>query len=260
MEDPLTTEQQDDRDRFRKLALVTHVTRYAGQGATQALAQDGYRVVCHDDTFADPVARETFCSANPGYIALSEQRPDRLVEAALEHGEAIDTIVSNDYVPRPLNRLTLEEANADDIRGMFEALTIFPFLLLQSAIEPMRAAGGGSVIFITSSVGKRPLAYNPIYGPARAATTALVESAAKTLSREGILLYAIGPNFFNNPTYFPTSDWETSAALRERVDRDVPLGRLGRQDEMGALIAFLASRRAAPIAGQFIAFTGAYLP
>jgi NAD(P)-dependent dehydrogenase (short-subunit alcohol dehydrogenase family) len=243
-----------------KLALVTHVTQFAGQGAAQALAQDGYRVLCHDDTFVDPVARETFCSANPGYIGLSEQRPDRLVEAALEHGEAIDTIVSNDYVPRPLNRLTLEEATADDVRRMFEALTIFPFLLLQSAIKPMRAAGGGSVIFITSSVGKRPLGYNPIYGPARAATTALAESAAKTLSRDNILLYAIGPNFFNNPTYFPSSEWETSAALRERVDREVPLGRLGTQDEMGALIAFLASRRAAPLAGQFLAFTGAYLP
>ena len=130
-----------------------------------------------------------------------------------------------------MNRLTLEGASEADIRRMFEACSIFPMLLLQSAIKPMRAAGGGSVIFITSSVGKRPIGYNPIYGPVRAATTALAEAAAKTLTRDNILLYAIGPNFFNNPTYFPTSEWETSAELRERVDRDVPLGRLGRQDE-----------------------------
>lgn len=256
----MTAEPIQNADQTPKIALVTNVTQFAGPGALQALIEDGYRVVCHDDTFGAPLARETFCSANPGCVALSEQRPDRLVEATLEHGNAIDTIVSNDYIPRPQNRMTLEGASEEDVRRMFEACTIFPIRLLQSAIKPMRAAGGGSVIFITSSVGKRPLGYNPIYGPARAATTALAESAAKTLSRDNILIYAIGPNFFNNPTYFPTSQWETDAALREKVAREVPLGRLGKQEEMGALIAFLASRRSAPLAGQFFAFTGAYLP
>lgn len=256
----MTQEHQDDNDRMPKLALVTNVTQFAGPASVQGLGADGYRLVCHDDTFTDPAVREAFCSLNPGCIALSEQRPDRLVKATLEYGDAIDTIISNDYVARPLNRVGLEDASEADIRRMFEALTIFPILLLQSAIKPMRASGGGSVIFITSSVGKKPLAYNPLYGPARSATTALAESAAKTLSRDNILLYVIGPNFFNNPTYFPTSDWETNAALRERVEREVPLGRLGRQDEMGALISFLASRRAAPLVGQFFAFTGGYLP
>nr|1ZMO_A Chain A, halohydrin dehalogenase [Arthrobacter sp. AD2]1ZMO_B Chain B, halohydrin dehalogenase [Arthrobacter sp. AD2]1ZMO_C Chain C, halohydrin dehalogenase [Arthrobacter sp. AD2]1ZMO_D Chain D, halohydrin dehalogenase [Arthrobacter sp. AD2]1ZMO_E Chain E, halohydrin dehalogenase [Arthrobacter sp. AD2]1ZMO_F Chain F, halohydrin dehalogenase [Arthrobacter sp. AD2]1ZMO_G Chain G, halohydrin dehalogenase [Arthrobacter sp. AD2]1ZMO_H Chain H, halohydrin dehalogenase [Arthrobacter sp. AD2]AAK len=242
------------------IALVTHARHFAGPAAVEALTQDGYTVVCHDASFADAAERQRFESENPGTIALAEQKPERLVDATLQHGEAIDTIVSNDYIPRPMNRLPLEGTSEADIRQMFEALSIFPILLLQSAIAPLRAAGGASVIFITSSVGKKPLAYNPLYGPARAATVALVESAAKTLSRDGILLYAIGPNFFNNPTYFPTSDWENNPELRERVDRDVPLGRLGRPDEMGALITFLASRRAAPIVGQFFAFTGGYLP
>jgi 3-oxoacyl-[acyl-carrier protein] reductase len=256
----MTPEHESDKDGMPKLALVTNATQFAGPAAIQALTADSYRVICHDDTFVDPGALETFSSMNPGCVAISEQRPDRLVKATLEYGEAIDTIVSNDYVPRPMNRMKLEDASEGDIRRMFEALTIFPILLLQSAIKPMREAGGGSVIFITSSVGKQPLGYNPIYGPARSATTALVESAAKTLTRDNILLYAIGPNFFNNPTYFPTSDWETNAELRERVEREVPLGRLGKQEEMGALIAFLASRRAAPLVGQFFAFTGGYLP
>lgn len=255
----MTTESKKDQNNMPKLALVTHVTQFAGPGATKALIQDGYQVICHDDTFGDSAVRDAFCSANPNCIALSEQNPSRIMDAALEHG-TIDTIVSNDYIARPANRMTLEGASEDDIRRMFDACTIFPILLLQSAVKPMREAGGGSVIFITSSVGKRPLAYNPIYGPARAATTALVESAAKTLSRDNILVYAIGPNFFNNPTYFPTSDWESNAELRERVEREVPLGRLGTQEEMGALISFLASRRAAPIVGQFFAFTGGFQP
>lgn len=243
-----------------KFALVTHVKHFAGPAAVEALANDGYTVLCHDTSFVEPDARASFEAENTGCEALIEQRPGGLVEAALERADSIDSIVSNDFVPRPMNRLPIEGTCEQDIREMFEALSIFPILLLQSAIAPMREAGGGSVIFITSSVGKKPLAYNPLYGPARAATVALAESAAKTLTRDNILLYAIGPNFFNNPSYFPSEEWESNAELRERVDRDVPLGRLGRPDEMGALITFLASRRAAPIAGQFFAFTGAFQP
>ena len=56
----------------------------------------------------------------------------------------------------------------------------------------------------------------------------------------------------NNDFHFPAAEWETNAALRERVERDVPLGWFGRQEEMGALIAFVASRNAAPVTGQFI--------
>jgi NAD(P)-dependent dehydrogenase (short-subunit alcohol dehydrogenase family) len=242
-----------------KLALVTHVTHYAGPGAARALA-DGYRVVCHDGSFVDSSARQAFSETNPGYVALAEQDPTRLVDAALQHGDVLSTIVSNDYVARPRDELTVAETDEDEFRQMLETLTVFPYSLLRSAIAVMRASGGGSVIFITSSGAKRPIAHKPIYSVARAATTALVEAAAKRLSRENILLYAIGPTFFENETYFSRAEWENDAALRDRVDREMPLGRLGTQDELGALIAFLASGCAAPTVGQFFAFTGAYLP
>lgn len=243
-----------------KIALVTHAKHFAGPAATAALAGKGYRVACHDESFTDEEARNAFAALNPGCVPLAAQRPGAIISAALSVGGVLDTVVSNDYVPRPMNRMPLEGSSEADIRRMFDSLSIFPILLLQAAVPVMRETGGGSAIFITSSVGKQPLSYNPIYGPARAATVALVESAAKTLARDGILLYAIGPNFFNNPTYFPSAEWESNQSLRDRVNREVPLGRLGSPEEMGALIAFLASREAAPTVGQFIAFTGGFLP
>lgn len=242
-------------------ALITNVNYYAGPAAASALAQDGYRLLCHDASFVEPSARAAFCDAHPGHIALAEQSPDDVVRAALTHTGVLDTIISNDYVAPPRSRMSLTDATAADIREMFEVLTIYPYLLLKAAIEPMRvAAAGGTIIFITSGNAKRPSGNTPVYGPARAATTALVESAAKTLTRDGIYLYAIGPNFFQHEPHFPAGKWEADDALREQVDREVPLGRLGSQAEMGALIAFLASRRAVPTAGQFLAFGGAYLP
>jgi 3-oxoacyl-[acyl-carrier protein] reductase len=88
----------------------------------------------------------------------------------------------------------------------------------------------------------------------------MVTAAAKALGEFNIQLNAIGPNWFENPTYFPPGLWERDADLRALVAQEVPLQRLGQEHEMGALIAFLASGRATPVTGQFFGFTGGWLP
>jgi 3-oxoacyl-[acyl-carrier protein] reductase len=82
----------------------------------------------------------------------------------------------------------------------------------------------------------------------------------EALGEFNIQLNAIGPNWFENPTYFPPGLWERDADLRALVAQEVPLQRLGQEHEMGALIAFLASGRATPVTGQFFGFTGGWLP
>lgn len=124
----------------------------------------------------------------------------------------------------------------------------------------MKEARTGRIILVTSAAAVRPLATAVLYSAARAAATTLVTGAAKALGEHNIQLNAIGPDWFENPAYFPPGLWESDTELRATVAEEVPLQRLGRQDEMGALIAFLASGKATPVTGQFFGFTGGWLP
>lgn len=241
------------------VALVTNVTQYAGPAGATALAADGFRVVCHDETFTDAEVRAEFTAGNPELTPVAEQEPLALVAAAADHG-SVEVVLSNDYVPPAAVRNPFDGAPLGDLEFLVRELVYRPFELIQAATPAMKGAGGGRIILVTSAVAVRPLATAVLYSTARAAATTMMTGAAKALGAHNIQLNAIGPNWFENPTYFPPGLWESDAELRATVAQEVPLRRLGQQEEMGALIAFLASGKAAPVTGQFFGFTGGWLP
>ncbi len=241
------------------VALVTNVTQYAGPAGATALAADGFRVVCHDQTFTDADVRGKFAAENPGLTPIAEQDPAAVFAAAGEHG-SVEVVVSNDYVPPAAVQNPFEGAPLSDLEYLMRELVYRPFELIQAATPAMKAGGGGRIILMTSAVAVRPLATAVLYSSARAAATTMMTAAAKALGEHNIQLNAIGPNWFENPTYFPPGLWESDAGLRATVAKEVPLQRLGQQEEMGALIAFLASGKSTPVTGQFFGFTGGWLP
>jgi 3-oxoacyl-[acyl-carrier protein] reductase len=241
------------------VALVTNVTQYAGPAAATALAADGFRTVCHDQTFTDAEVRDAFAAANPALTPIADQEPEAMVAAARAHG-SLDTVVSNDWVPPAAVSTPFDAATLDNFEFIIHTLLYRPFQLIEAAIPSMKASRAGRIILITSAVAVRPIPTAVLYGAARAAATSMMTGAAKALGEFNIRLNAIGPNWFENPTYFPAGRWEQDADLRALVAQEVPLQRLGQEHEMGALIAFLASGKAAPVTGQFFGFTGGWLP
>jgi NAD(P)-dependent dehydrogenase (short-subunit alcohol dehydrogenase family) len=241
------------------VALVTNVTQYAGPAGATALAADGFRTVCHDQRFTDAGVRDAFAAANPALTPIAEQEPEAMFAAASAHG-SVDVVLSNDFVPPAAVMGAFEAAKLDNFEFIMHELVYRPFQLIQAAIPAMKANRAGRIILITSAVAVRPTAAAVLYGAARAASTSMMTGAAKALGEFNIQLNAIGPNWFENPTYFPPGLWEQNAELRATVAKEVPLQRLGQQEEMGALIAFLASGKATPVTGQFFGFTGGWLP
>jgi NAD(P)-dependent dehydrogenase (short-subunit alcohol dehydrogenase family) len=243
----------------QSVALVTNVTQYAGPAGATALAADGFRTVCHDHTFTDDAVREAFAAANPALTPIADQEPEAMLAAARAHG-SVDVVLSNDYVPPASVASAFDTATLGDFEFIMHELVYRPFQLIQAAIPAMKANRVGRIILITSAVAVRPYASAILYSAARAAATAMTTAAAKALGEFNVQLNAIGPNWFENPTYFPPGQWEEDADLRALVAKEVPLQRLGQQHEMGALIAFLASGKATPVTGQFFGFTGGWLP
>jgi NAD(P)-dependent dehydrogenase (short-subunit alcohol dehydrogenase family) len=242
------------------VAVVTNATRFAGPAAYEALVGKGYTVVVHDDTFVDDGARQAFAVQNPSLKTISAQDREAIIAEASSYGP-VDVLVSNDWIPwEHILGTPFEESTVANYEILIRELVYRPYELIRAAVGSMKERRSGRIILLTSATAARPLAGAPLYSSARAAATTLATAMAKRLGPYNIQVNSIGPNYFENPTYFPPGIWEENADLREEVTRDVPLQRLGTQEEMGALIAFLASGEATPVTGQFFGFAGGWLP
>jgi len=92
---------------------------------------------------------------------------------------------------------------------------------------------------------------------ARAAANGLAVSLAKELARDNIQVNAIAPNFVESPDYFPPKLLADEAAFA-KITRNIPLGRLGKPEEIAAAIAFYASDQSDFITGNVLPFAGGW--
>lgn len=238
-----------------KVALITHATKYAGPGAIIALLEAGYLVMCHDEIFQDKDRSVHFEAQYPGTLTSSEKNPGVLVDHTVKSCGRIDLFVSNDVYP--LRYLKIDETGFSDIREGVESLLVWPFNLLAKVAAKMKQQEKGYIVFITSAASDRPKIGFSIYNTLRAGASALAQSAACELAAHNITVNAIAPNFFESESYYPPELWQTEKGKDELV-KSVPVGRLGRPEEIGALIAFLASGKADFITGEIINFTGGW--
>lgn len=239
-----------------RIALITHVSEYAGQPGATALAADGFRVFCHDPSFAELAARQAFAAGNPGLEPLAGATPEDLVAEVTGIAGRLDVVVSNDT--HPASRARIEQADAQAYRDTIEALMVWPFRLAGAAAAVMKGQGGGRLVFITSASPLHPYPGFSMYASARAGASSLSQALARELAPHGIQVNAIAPNFLYSETYYPRAQWMDDPKYVQRLKDMVPMGRLGRPDEIGALISFLASGKAEFVTGQVIAFTGGW--
>lgn len=240
------------------VSVVTNATGYAGPGAVIGLLAAGMTVACVDPAFADADAAAAFLAGRDNLHAFAETDPRALVAAVFERLQRIDSLVLNDIIPEPLR--PIDGSTAQDFRDVLELGAIYPFELSQAVIPHMRERGSGAMIFITSTTARYPMAQAAIYGAARAAATGYAIALGQALGPDNIQVNVIGPNWMKNPTYFPDGWEELMPGFRPKLDNEVPLRRLGRPDEVGALIALLASQKAMPVTAQYINFAAGSYP
>lgn len=236
--------------------LVTNATQYAGPGAVETLVQQGSRVICHDASFTDSAAFDAFRDATPGVDCLTAQEPATLVAELKGRAIEVDAVVSNDVypiTPRPIGEI--EPAN---LRNTFEAVYMFPVQLAQLLLPAMKARGRGSFVFITSARPLRPEPGFAVPTSIRAATTTFALAMAREVASFGIQVNVVAPNYLYSEMYYPRARFIDDPTGRELIAGIVPMGRLGTSEEIGELIAFLASGRARFVTGQVIYFTGGW--
>ena len=238
------------------LVLLTNVTQYTGPGALGALVRDGHTVACHDTAFMDAAARATFDAGHAAAHALEGQTPEAIHAEVAARWGVPDAVVANDV--HPITKNGIEAIPLEDLWATFEAVVVFPVRLAQLILPAMKARGSGAFVFVTSAREARPEPGFAVPTALRAAATAFAKALAKEAAPFGIQANVVGPNYLESEMYYPRARFVDDPAGREAIARTVPFGRLGRPEEVGELIAFLASGRSPFTTGQVIHFAGGW--
>ena len=232
------------------------MTQYAGPGALDALLAEDHHVACHDASFADAKTRAGFDDLQGKVTPLAGHSPEDIQDEIMARLGLPDAIVSNDVYP--ITRNEIEAIPADDLRRTFEAIVLTPVRLTQLFLPAMKRRRKGAFVFVTSARETRPEPGFAVPTALRAATTAFAKALAKEAAPFAIQVNVVAPNYLYSELYYPRARFVDDPTGREAIAKLVPFGRLGEQEEVGALIAFLASGKSPFTTGQVVYFTGGW--
>jgi NAD(P)-dependent dehydrogenase (short-subunit alcohol dehydrogenase family) len=238
-----------------KTALVTGASRGIGRATALALAKAGARVLVHygrGAKEADAVVAEireagghaeavaADLAASDGANKLAEQTR-RIV------GDRLDIIVANAGVSKSA---TIEETTVADFDNLFAVNVRAPFFLVQQLLPIM--AEGSSVILTSSLAARAVVGTIPVYAATKGAIDTLVKHLAAALGPRGIRVNAVAPGVVAT---------DMSNFTKTDAGRDYVLGlqtfkRLAAPDDIGDVVAFLASNEARWITGETVHVDG----
>ncbi|MEO6522023.1 MAG: SDR family oxidoreductase [Mucilaginibacter sp.] len=244
-----------------KVALVLAASKGLGRAVATMLAEEGATVVIgsRDEAELKRTAAEISKETNqPNILAVPVDvtRPDELqniVNQCLKTYGGIDILVNNAGGP-PFNKF--ESFDDEQWLAAFNQNLLSVARTSRMVIPHMRAAGGGRIINIISASVKSVMANSVLSTSMRMGVVGMAKLLADEVGPYGITVNNVAPGLILTGRVketLPAGDYE--AALKERT-AGIPVGRIGKPEELAALVAFLASEQAAYITGTTIPIDG----
>lgn len=238
-----------------KTALVTGASRGIGRAIAVALAEAGADVAVNyagseaaaEETVKaiQALGRKSFkIRANVGKPAEFES----MVSQVLEAFGKLDILVNNAGITRDNLIMRMKEEEFDEVietnlKGVFNGI--------KAVTRPMMKQRSGRIINISSVVGTLGNAGQANYTAAKAGVIGLTKTAARELASRNITVNAVAPGFIATDMTDKLPD-----DIKEKLEKDIPLGRIGRPEEIASAVLYLASDASSYMTGQTIHVDG----
>jgi len=242
-----------------KVALVSGAARGMGRAEARLFAAEGAKVAVCD--VRDAEGKAVAGAIGPGALfhhldVTREEDWAEAVDATLRAFGRLDVLVNNAGIAEsaPLEEMTLES-----YRRVVEVNQTGVFLGMKAVIEPMTAAGGGSILNVSSIDGLVGMNGLMGYVASKWAVRGMTKAAAMELAPRGIRVNSIHPGFIHTGMGVPegVDPAQVHGLLDAYTARMAPLGRAGRPEDIARLALFLASDESAYSTGsEFVADGG----
>ncbi|MBZ5555792.1 MAG: SDR family oxidoreductase [Acidobacteriia bacterium] len=245
-----------------KIAIVTGSTKGLGLACASALLQEGCNVTICARGEEGIVTAVTQLREIPGasdrLLAIqADLATDKgvadVVIRTLETFGGLDILINNVGLAQGAGIVDTPDAQWQEALDQ----TLFPAIRAsRMAVPHMRKRGGGAIVMIASIWGRESggrMTYNAV----KAAEISLAKSMAQQLAKDNIRVNSVAPGSIR----FPGGSWDRRVhadpeGMAEWVRRELPFGRFGRPEEVGAAVAFLVSPRASWISGASVPVDG----
>ena len=239
----------------RKVVLVTGGSRGIGKEVAEVYAENGYDVVINyvsDKTDIEGIKKEfegkgVKCLLVKADVSKAEDVEKMVEEAIAEFGK-IDVLVNNAGITRDTLLMRMSEEDFDKV---IEINLKGTYLVTKAVTKYMMKKRSGSIINLASVVGLVGNAGQCNYSASKAGIIGFTKSVAKELASRNIRANAVAPGFIATDMTSVLSD-----SVKENINAQIPLKRMGTAREVAEVIYFLGSDKSSYITGQVINIDG----
>lgn len=248
-----------------RVALVMAASKGLGRGSAEALARAGCRlVVCSrsEESLAGVAATARGLGVRVEVVVADVSQADQ-IEHVFERADSafgrLDVLVANAGGPPPGAFMTADDAAWDTA---YQLTLMSAVRAMRLAVPRMRKHGYGRIVVIGSSSVKQPIENLVLSNTFRPALVGATKTLSQEVARDGITVNMVSPGRIDTDRVRSLDERRAEAQgvtyeeFRHSYESSIPAGHYGRPEDIGSLIAFLASPAAGYITGQSIVVDG----